>query len=443
MKRVAWFSGLPVSQQHFQLQDTLFESSQQQLARGSKYYYGLKNIEIDEARLEQGTISITKCEVVMPDGTFISIPDVDSDTLSLQLDESISDKVVYIAVAPVQKQARLVAKDKLSATTERYYMSKELVNDAMSGAEQSIELDVLRLNIYLIADTSNYQDFTIIPVAKVSSVSSNNTIILDKNYIPPLLDIFANDKLKKILKNIFGLAQQRRKQLMQRLTNIDEYGTAGLIEMLFVQLLNRYTPSIQHIYDGDKTHPEDLFRTLLSLSSELRTFTHKEKGYDNCPKYKHEDLSQTFTILSEDLQEAFEYVFEERAVRIPLSYFEKYALYTANIENMDLANIAEWTFVIACKTEMPKDQLSLAFPKIIKVASKGEISTVVSKQLPGIKAINMSSSPKQIPFMSDYVYFELDKKSEFWNSIYDSKVMSIYLTRKFAQMDIQLWAIKR
>ena len=192
-----------------------------------------------------------------------------------------------------------------------------------------------------------------------------------------------------------------------------------------------------------KTHPEDLFRTLLSLSSELRTFTHKEKGYDNCPKYKHEDLSQSFATISDDLQEAFEYVFEERAVRIPLSYFEKYALYTANIENIDLANITEWTFVIACKTEMPKDQLTLTFPKIIKIASKSEISTVVSKQLPGIKTVNMSSAPKQIPFMSDYVYFELDKKSEFWRSIYDSKVMSIYLTRKFAQIDIQLWAIKR
>ncbi|MBY7735064.1 type VI secretion system baseplate subunit TssK [Francisella philomiragia] len=443
MKRVAWFSGLTVSQQHFQLQDTLFESAQQELVRGGRHCYGLKNIEVDEAKLEQGIISITKCEAILPDGTIINIPDVDGDEISLQLDETCVNKTVYLAISPIPKNARLFSETKLSATTERYYMSKQTVSDAMMGAEKSIELSVLKLNMYLIIDTSNFQEFILLPVAKISSVSSNKTVLLDKAYIPPLLNIFASNRLKSILKNVFMLAQQRKKQIMQRLKNVDEYGTAGLIEMLFVQLLNRYIPIVEHIYNSSRVHPEELFKVLLQFSSELRTFTHEDKGYNEYIKYKHENLTEIFSTLSEDLKEAFACVFEERAIRIPLSYFEKYALYIANVESIDLTNISEWSFVIACKTEMPKDQLALTFPKIIKIASKSQISNVVSKQLPGIKVVSMASSPKQIPFMSDYVYFELDRNSDFWKSIYESKIMSMYLTRKFSQIDIQLWATKR
>lgn len=443
MKRVAWFSGLSVSQHHFQVQDSFNESAQLQLVRNAKYFYGVKNIEIDEAKLEQGIVSFSKCEGIMPDGTLINIPSIDADELSLQVDESASGKTVYIAIAPLPSNAKLAADSKLDATTERYYTYKQSVSDAMVGLEQSLEIATLKLNMYLITDTANYQDFIILPVAKINSVSSNKTVLLDKDFIPPLLNVFANAKLKKSLKNIFMLAQQRRKQLTQRLSNIDNYGTAGIMEALFMQLLNRYIPQIQHIHDSERVHPEELFRVLLTFSSELRTFTHKEKGYNQYPKYKHDDLTASFTALSEDLKEAFAYVFEERSIRVPLDYIDKYALYTANIESVDMANIAEWGFVIACKTEIPKEQLSLALPKMIKVASKAQITNVVSKQLPGIKVSAMSSSPKQIPFMSDYVYFELDKKSEFWKSIYDSKIISIYLTRKFAQIDIQLWAIKR
>lgn len=443
MKRVSWFSGLSVSQHHFQLQDTLNESLQHQIVRNSRFYYGIKTLEVDNAKLEQGIVSISKCEVVMPDGTMVSIPDIDAEELSLQADESLSDKVVYLAIAPLPQNAKLVADNKLDATTERYYAHKQSVSDAMVGFEKSLEISALKLNMYLITDTSNFQDFILIPVVKIKSVSSNKTVLLDNDFIPPLLDVFASNKLKKILKNIFMLAQQRRKQLVQRLASVDDYGTAGIIEALFMQLLNRYIPAIQHIYDTEKTHPEELFKTLLAFSSELRTFTHEEKGYNDYPTYKHDKLSDTFNVLLEDLKEAFAYVFEERSVKIPLSYIEKYALYTADIESVDFSNISEWGFVLACKTEVPKEQLSLALPKIIKIASKAQITNVVSKQLPGIKVAAMSSSPKQIPFMSDYVYFELDKKSEFWQSIHESKIMSIYLTRKFAQIDIQLWAIKR
>lgn len=257
-----------------------------------------------------------------------------------------------------------------------------------------------------------------------------------------MLDISASQRLSLLLKEIYTLSQQRRKQLLGRLSNIDEYGTAGLIEMLLLQLVNRYQPLLAHLNHQGRVAPERLFKLLVTLSSELRTFTSDEKGYTQVPQYYHNDLAKTFDPLANDLRKAFAHIFEERAKRIALTYYEKYALYVATLGDIHIDE-EDWSFVIACKTETPKEQLSLTLPKIIKVASKEQISNVISKQLPGIRVVPMVAAPKQIPFMADYVYFELDKKSEFWKSIYEMQTLSLCLTRRFAQIDLQLWAIKR
>lgn len=444
MKKVAWFSGLPISQHHFQLQDKFVEQNLQLVTKmTSNYIFGLKKIELDESRLENGVISVIKCEAIMPDGTLIKVPDIDAEELNIQVDESMSGSIVYLAVPPLPNNAKYVVEDKFEATDKRYHIEEYKAYDAITGSEDVIELQGLKLNIYLVVDTKNYQDFELLPIAKIKSVSNNKTVTIDRNYIPPILSISANEYVVDLLKNIYILSQQRRKQLVTRISNIDEFGVAGIMELLFIQLLNRYIPILEHMYNNQQLSAEELYRVLASLSSEMRTYTHEDRGYSSIPAYKHENLTETFKILNDDLQESFLHVFEERAIKISLTYYDKYAIYVGDINNSELIDMREWSFVIACKSEIPKEQLSLTLPKIIKIASKSELSTVVSKQLPGIKISLMTSAPKQIPFMSEYVYFELDPKSSFWDSIFDSKIVSLYLTRKFAQIDIQLWAIKR
>ena len=441
MHKVAWYSGLSLSQHHFQAQDNYQELLEQKKTSLLKeYFYGLKVLKLDSSKLEQGVISITNFEGVLPDGTPVTISDEVDGALFLQLETGFSGPI-HLGIPTLSQNNKSIAEDKLKALTERYYMADKTVYDAVLGAESTEEIQVLIPNLRMITQTDNFQNYALMPILQVKEVLNNGRVVLDENYIPPLISVHGSEILTGYIKELLTLSQQRRKQILERLGNVDDYGAVGMTELLLIQLLNRYEPIIFHLANKQKPSVEALYLLCVQLSSELRTFTSEERGYQECPHYNHMKLTETFVLLMKDLREAFNYVFDERARKITLSYYEKYGLYTGSLEQIKIG-VNYKRFVLVCKTEIEKEQLASMLPKIIKIASRNEIINVVNKQLPGIGIKVMQTPPRQIPIMKDYVYFELDEHSEFWKTILETQSISICLTKRFAEIDLQLWAVK-
>jgi type VI secretion system protein ImpJ len=72
-----------------------------------------------------------------------------------------------------------------------------------------------------------------------------------------------------------------------------------------------------------------------------------------------------------------------------------------------------------------------------------KIGALVQSQLPGIPLRALPVAPRQIPYHADYVYFELDRASDYWANLKDSGGFAIHVGGDIHGLDLQLWAIRK
>ena len=71
-----------------------------------------------------------------------------------------------------------------------------------------------------------------------------------------------------------------------------------------------------------------------------------------------------------------------------------------------------------------------------------KVKELVAYHLPGIRVHALSVAPRELPYHSGYVYFELDKKHELWDMFDTSSGMAFHLAGNFPNLDVEFWAIK-
>jgi type VI secretion system protein ImpJ len=62
--------------------------------------------------------------------------------------------------------------------------------------------------------------------------------------------------------------------------------------------------------------------------------------------------------------------------------------------------------------------------------------------LPGIAVRPLPVAPRQLPYRAGQVYFELDRSSAHFKQLQKSGGLAVHLAGDFAQIDMELWAIK-
>jgi len=65
---VCWHEGMLLSPQHFQQNHIYWETQLQSIVQTTPYYWGIVTMAIDEARLLEGIVYLTRLRAVMPDG---------------------------------------------------------------------------------------------------------------------------------------------------------------------------------------------------------------------------------------------------------------------------------------------------------------------------------------------------------------------------------------
>ena len=88
-------------------------------------------------------------------------------------------------------------------------------------------------------------------------------------------------------------------------------------------------------------------------------------------------------------------------------------------------------------------ELRRRFPAQLKIGPVEKIRDLVTLQLPGIPVRALPVAPRQIPYHADYVYFELDRTSDYWSNLKDSGGFAIHVGGDIHGLDLQLWAIRK
>ena len=439
--KVIWSEGMFLRPQHFQQQTRYLENYVEGRSAVLRTYpWGFNRLQIDRQLLTLGKFGITSAQGVFPDGTPFSFPDNEDIPSSLDVPESLHNAVVYLGL-PVRRPGSTEA-DSSDDPYElaRFQCSEHAARDNNAGFDSEAQLQVGRLRLRLLLDSEKLDDYLCIAVARISELGNDNQIVLDEEFIPTVLNCQAEPVLTGFMKELLGKLNSRGDALAGRVTASGRGGAAEIATFLFLQLVNRYEPLVAHLAALEGLHPESLYRLALEIAGELATFVSENKRPGEFPAYRHDDLQSCFGPLIAELRRYLSMDVIEVAVPITLKK-RKYGFYKAAIEDNTLLSSA--MFVLAVNANIPSEELRKHFPTQVQTGPVETIDNMARHALPGIRLRPLAVAPRQIPFHTGVVYFELDNTDDTWQELQTSGAIAMHVSADIPGLEMELWAIRK
>ena len=108
----------------------------------------------------------------------------------------------------------------------------------------------------------------------------------------------------------------------------------------------------------------------------------------------------------------------------------------------DVRLLKEAAFYLAVHAQMPESKLIEGVPRVVKIASRDVIDSVIGSALPGVVLTHANPPPAPIPARMGFKYFQLDSMGPYWNGIAGSKVISVYVPNEIPDEKLELYAVK-
>ncbi|NOQ64397.1 MAG: type VI secretion system baseplate subunit TssK [Methyloprofundus sp.] len=439
--KVIWTEGMFLQPLHFQQQDRNTQHwVESRCGSLQSFAWGVTHLEIDPQLLSLGKFAIIACRGVFPDGTPFSIPEQHPAPRPLELAESTSNEIIYLAL-PIQRQAgKEITWEDADDELSRYRLQEIEIRDMHSQSDSGASvIQSGELWTRLRPASKNQGAFVTIPLAKVVERKKDKQLVLDKDFIASSLQCSGASKLLSYIKEISGILQHRGEALAQRLATPGAGGVAEITDFLLLQIINRYQPLFHHFTAMEQFHPERLFSVIIQMAGELATITQEGHRAGEFPDYQHNNLQLSFEPVMLVLRQSLSWVSESRAVSIPLKEHAN-QVHTADINDRELLNSA--VFVLAASAQMDADLVRQYIPRKTIISTVDKLRDLVMSQVPGIKLNSMAVAPRQIPFHKGMVYFELDKNHSLWKELQQSGTIAFHFSGEYPELKLEFWAIR-
>ncbi len=439
--KVVWSEGLFLRPQHLQQQERYLERFVELRAGNLRpYAWGFHELELEADLLAIGKLGIKRARGIFPDGTPFAMPSDDPLPPPLEVDANWRDQTVYLTLplrSPTQPDS-----GRPEAPAEklfRFRVREAEVRDASGSTDGTTPLEVGGMSSRLLPQSQPMEGLTRIPLARIVECRTDRRVMLDDAFMPTGLCTQAVPRLVTFLTELLGLLHQRGEALASRVALTDRGGAAEIADFLLLQVVNRCQPLVAHLAEAPLLHPEELYRTLVSMAGELATFTAPGKRPSALPPYRHEALRESFEPLIAALRASLSAVMEQTATPIPLQE-RKFGVWVAVVPDLTLLDNA--AFVLAAKADVKSEELRRQLPAQSKIGPVEKIRDLVNLQLPGIPVSPMPVAPRQIPYNAGYLYFEFDRHAAMWRELKTSGGIAFHFGSGFAGLDLQLWAIR-
>ena len=437
--KVIWSEGMFLQPQHFQQHDRYLERLIEARARPTlPYGWGFTTLELDEAALAMGKLALTTASGLFPDGTPFDFPATHLTPTPLEIPADTRDRLIVLAVPLSRRGGREAEADQDEpGSLARFNVAKVEVPDVTDAGSAPIQVGQLRLRLLL--ETEATDAYACIGVARVLERRADNTLVLDRQYIPPTLAARSSRPLASCCDELHGLLHQRGEELAAQLGQPGHGGVAEIADFLLLATVNRYQPVFAHLRQVAPLHPERLFTAMLALAGDLATFSRDNRRVPDYGDYRHDNLEQCYAPLMADLRAALSMVLHRSAVAIPLQD-KKYGVRIAVLPDRTLLKGA--SFVLAVNAQMPSETLRARFPGHVKIGPVERLRDLVNLALPGIGLRSMPIAPRQIPYHAGFHYFELERSGELWTQLQRSGGLAMHIAGDFPGLELEFWGIK-
>jgi type VI secretion system protein ImpJ len=428
--------------QHFQQSDRWTERLVRSTARElATYPWGVAEIGIDRSALAIGQFALSHLRGILPDGTPFEAP-IDTDLPpALELTENVKNAIVFLAL-PSRRPGKpdMAMNGGRTSAGVRIVASHYESPDANIDTDFTAPIDVGRLNLRYLKSGDDLAGYELIALARVVEVRSDKAVVLDEDFIAPSLNCAAEPRLNELITELLGIVRHRAEAIAERVGDPTIRGTAEVGDYFLLHILNRAEPMLQHISaNATRVHPVAFYEHCIQLAGELATFTTERKRADDFPPYRHDDLKATFAAVFDSLRASLSAVLEHAAVSIELVE-RRHGVRVGTVHDRTLLRDAG--FVLAVRAEMSAEEVRRKLPAQIKVGPVESIAKLVNVALPGIPVRPLPVLPRQLPYRSGTIYFELDTKNELWKQLETSGALALHLAGEFPGIEMELWALR-
>lgn len=440
LRRVVWSRGMFLTPQHFQTQDNFLNESLHFRFTSSQFAnWGVVKLEIDRDALTNGLFTVRNCQGVMPDGTVFSIPEPDPSPAGRQIAEQFpADQEaldMYLALPEHRSAGKNFtqgAELQAGGATTRYIAETLEVMDE-NGHSESKSVQVANKNFRLLCSTQSLDGFVTLRIARVAR-SETGVYVLDRGFIAPCLSIASNEYLMNLLRSELEFLIAKADSLS---ANRRQPGQDLADKSLLLHTVNSFVPMLQHIYNVQRGHPEQLWTTVIRLAGALATFSTDFKAHD-LPQYDHENLGSCFTLLDRRLQELIKPPLGEKCFSIPLRRVEP-SMWTGTISNED--HLKNSSLFLSVNAKIGVDELINKVPQLVKVSAQDEMQNLIRLALPGISLRHTNTLPNAIFFKVGNQYFTLNQTGRLWERIVQSRNINLFIPPEIAEAQPELLVV--
>ncbi|RYZ12256.1 MAG: type VI secretion system baseplate subunit TssK, partial [Comamonadaceae bacterium] len=332
--KVVWSEGMLLQPQHLQQSERHADHARHLLLRTTTpYAWGFAELEIDAAALTLGKLALVRAVGVFGDGTVFDMPAVDPLPEPIEIPSTMREEAVVLAL-PLRRAGAREADAEGYEDLVRHRVLEVEVPDSNTAGDRSATVQLGALHTRLMRAGEATDAWTTINVARVVERRVDNQIQLDRNLLPPLLDVAGHAVIRSWLDELLGLLRQRGDALAGRMSQGGTGGVAEIADFLLLQTVNRNEPLFAHLAKSAMLHPQHFFEQALALAGDLATFRDTRRVAKFGP-YIHDDLALSFRPLMDDLRRSLSMVLEQSAIRIEL-HDRKHGVRVAVIPDVEL-----------------------------------------------------------------------------------------------------------
>ena len=439
LQRVVWSKGVFLTPHHLQAQDHFFEESLRFILNSLSFCsWGFSLLGLDIAAISEGHLQITEVQGLFPDGLAFDTTATDVPPDSRILDECFTADqrscTFYLAV-PQHRHGGINISMQRNGPTARFRSETRVMCDE-NNPQNEKPVALARKNFEILTGTENLDGMVVMPVARVVCTEAG-TYVLDRDFIAPVLNVHASERLRGMLRGLIEVLSSRSAQISagrrQRNHSLADFTAADIASFWLLYTMNTCLPVLQELFRSPYVHPEALFAEMLSLGGALTTFSHTARPLD-FPKYEHDNMERCFLELASQILTLLGTVIPSRFIALPLRRASD-SIYVTDIEKDEYLGGAAY---LAIAADMPAAELIERTPALVKACSATHLETLIRQALPGVPLTHMAAPPQAIPVKLNYQYFLLDRSGTAWESVQRSRNFGVYVPGEIANATMEL-----
>ena len=389
---IQWHEGMLLMPQHFQLADLRANDLlTYQISHMFPFFWGVINLEIDEALLTTGVFRPKALEAILPDGLIVtSLPEQPLELNLLPLQSKLQKKphFVYLCI-PHQRGLD----EDISGDLPRYLsgISKNVVD--MNTGEQAVDIPRLKPNLSLQIGLKPPEHYTALPLGEVSFDAKSFALT---NYIPPQVNVKPTSALGKIcgdlalrLRQKLGYLQQKVQAVGQRVKKDPFFQE---LEGIRLKILSGLLP-FEAVLSIEKVHPSTIYQVLCGLAGYISGVKYGEIP-PRFADYNHMDIRRNFEQIMKYITDVLDEIEESYSI---VSFNLDDRIYTLQLQSQWIQD----RFVLGARAQpnMTEDDLSnwinncvIVTDKFVMLAKDNRILGAERKLVSEVPSMNLVPS---------------------------------------------------